>query len=126
MLIGGRHFTVNIHKILGHPFLKLILYLNNPITVSILYSTVKSPLGPHHPQLKQKLYQSQQRATLCSRAAEQAEASRGEAEQSRTLAEAKAVLSRQDREQSEADRDRLSQELQRLKKEVESSIGHTV
>ncbi|KAK0135683.1 hypothetical protein N1851_028441 [Merluccius polli] len=68
-------------------------------------------------ELKQKLYQSQQRSTLCSRAAERAEAERGEAEQSRALAEAKAMGCRQDSDQSQADRDRLSQELQRLKKE---------
>ena len=81
---------------------------------------------PSPPQLKQKLYQSQQRATLCSRTAEQAEASRGEAEQSRTVAEAKAVLSRQDKEQCQADRDQLSQELQRLKKEVGRTDNHNV
>ncbi|CAL8296071.1 unnamed protein product [Boreogadus saida] len=68
-------------------------------------------------ELKQTLHHSQQRATLCSRAAQQAEASLGEAEQSRALAEAKATTSRQDTEQSQTDRDRLSQELQRLKKE---------
>ncbi|CAL8375993.1 unnamed protein product [Arctogadus glacialis] len=68
-------------------------------------------------ELKQTLHLSQQRATLCSRAAQQAEASQGEAEQSRALAEAKAATSRQDREQSQTDRDRLDQELQRLKKE---------
>ncbi|CAL8320394.1 unnamed protein product [Gadus morhua 'NCC'] len=68
-------------------------------------------------ELKQTLHHSQQRATLCSRAAQQAEASLGAAEQSRSLAEAKAAASRQDTEQSQTDRDRLSQELQRLKKE---------
>ncbi|XP_056455486.1 huntingtin-interacting protein 1-related protein [Gadus chalcogrammus] len=68
-------------------------------------------------ELKQTLLHSQQRATLCSRAAQQAEASLGAAEQSRSLAEAKAAASRQDTEQSQTDRDRLGQELQRLKKE---------
>lgn len=70
------------------------------------------------PQLKQKLYQSQQRATLCSRAAEEAEESRGEAEKSRALAEARALGCQQDKEVAEADRGRMSGELQQLRKEV--------
>lgn len=72
---------------------------------------------PH--QLKQKLYQSQQRATLCSRAASEAEESRGDAEKSRALAEARALGCQRDKDVAEADRSRLSEELQQLKKEVQ-------
>nr|XP_040018780.1 uncharacterized abhydrolase domain-containing protein DDB_G0269086 [Gasterosteus aculeatus aculeatus] len=61
--------------------------------------------------------QSQQRAALCSRAAEEAEESRGEAERSRALAEARALGSQRDQGAAEADRSRLAEELQRLKKE---------
>ncbi|XP_045893337.1 myosin-9 [Micropterus dolomieu] len=68
-------------------------------------------------ELKQKLYQSQQRATLCSRAASVAEESRGDAEKSRALAEARALGCQRDKEVAEADRSRLSEELQQLKKE---------
>ncbi|XP_029009583.1 myosin-9 [Betta splendens] len=66
-------------------------------------------------ELKQKLYQSQQRAALCSRAAGEAEESRNEAEKSRVLTEARALACQRDREASEADRRHLSEELQRLK-----------
>lgn len=68
--------------------------------------------------MKQKLYQSQQRATLCSRAANEAEESRSEAEKSSALAEARALGCQREREVAEADRRRLSEELQQLKKEV--------
>ncbi|TKS73906.1 hypothetical protein D9C73_007987 [Collichthys lucidus] len=68
-------------------------------------------------ELKQKLYQSQQRATLCSRAAGEAEESRGDAEKSRALAEARALGCQRDKDVAEADRSRLSEELQQLKKE---------
>ncbi|XP_032380594.1 myosin-14 [Etheostoma spectabile] len=70
---------------------------------------------PH--QLKQKLYQSQQRATLCSRAADEAEETRAEAEKCRALAEARALGYQRDKETAEADRSRMSEELQHLKKE---------
>lgn len=69
-------------------------------------------------QMKQKLYQSQQRAAFCSRASGEAEESRGEAEKSRALAEARALGCQRERDVSEADRRRLSEELQQLKKEV--------
>ncbi|XP_026221205.1 myosin-9 [Anabas testudineus] len=68
-------------------------------------------------EMKQKLYQSQQRAALCSRAADEAEDSRGEAEKSRALAEARALGCQRDKEVAEADRRRLNEELQQLKKE---------
>lgn len=68
-------------------------------------------------ELKQKLFQSQQRAALCSRAADEAEGSRGESEKSRALAEARALGSERERQASDADRKRLSEELQQIKKE---------
>ncbi|KAK5866896.1 hypothetical protein PBY51_011433 [Eleginops maclovinus] len=68
-------------------------------------------------ELKQKLYQSQQRAALCSRAADEAVDSRGEAEKIRALAEARALGSQRDKESAEADRSCLREELQQLKKE---------
>ncbi|KAG7521946.1 hypothetical protein JOB18_010245 [Solea senegalensis] len=68
-------------------------------------------------ELKLKLYQSQQRATLCSHVADEAKESRGEAEKSRALAEARALGCQRDKEVAEADRKRLSEELQQLKKE---------
>lgn len=80
-------------------------------------STVNTHLSDPR-QLKQKLYQSQQRATLCSQAAEEAEESRGDAEKSRALAEARALACERDKEAAEADRCRLGEGLQQLKKEV--------
>ena len=81
--------------------------------------TVHPPLSFYDPrQLKQKLYQSQQRATLCSRAADEAQQSRGEAEKSRAVAETRALGCQRDKGAAEADRSRLSEELQQLKKEV--------
>ncbi|XP_069574726.1 golgin subfamily A member 6-like protein 25 [Brachyistius frenatus] len=68
-------------------------------------------------KMKQKLYHSQQRAALCSRAADEAEEFRGEAEKSRALAEARALGSHRDKDAAEADRDRLSGELLQRKKE---------
>ncbi|XP_072551929.1 uncharacterized protein [Salminus brasiliensis] len=68
-------------------------------------------------ELKQKLHLSQQRASLCSRAAEEADMLRREAEKSRTLAEARAVESRQERDLALAEKARLSEDLQHLSKE---------
>ncbi|XP_036001991.1 trichohyalin isoform X2 [Fundulus heteroclitus] len=68
-------------------------------------------------ELKQKLHQSQQRVTFCSRAADEAQESRVEAEKSRASAEARALGCQRDRDTAEADRRRLSEELQLLKKE---------
>ncbi|KAK5927509.1 hypothetical protein CgunFtcFv8_012659 [Champsocephalus gunnari] len=68
-------------------------------------------------ELKQKLYLSQQRVSLCSRAADEAEGSRGEAEKMRNLAEARALGSQRDKETSERERSRLREELQLLRKE---------
>ncbi|KAL7878700.1 hypothetical protein AOLI_G00096740 [Acnodon oligacanthus] len=68
-------------------------------------------------ELKQKLHLSQQRASLCSRAAEEADMSRGEAEKSRTLAEARAVEGRQERDVALAEKSRLGEDLQHLSKE---------
>ncbi|XP_034031474.1 uncharacterized protein LOC117515049 [Thalassophryne amazonica] len=69
-------------------------------------------------ELKQKLFQSQQRASLCSRAADEAAVTRGEAEKSTALAEARALRCQRDKEVAEADRSRLNEELQQLKKEA--------
>ncbi|XP_042631762.1 trichohyalin-like [Cyprinus carpio] len=68
-------------------------------------------------ELKQKLHVSQQRATLCSRAAEDADRGRAEADKSRALAEARALDSRQEKDLAVADKTRLSEELHLLKKE---------
>lgn len=69
-------------------------------------------------QLKQKLHQSLQRATLCSQAAEEADESRGEAERGRALAEARALGCQRDKDTAEADRCRMREELTQLKREV--------
>ncbi|XP_068169169.1 rootletin [Antennarius striatus] len=69
-------------------------------------------------ELKQKLLLSQQRAALCSQAADEAEVNRADAEKNRALAEARALGSRRDRDAAEADRSRVTQELQRLQKDV--------
>ncbi|XP_035252410.1 golgin subfamily A member 6-like protein 6 [Anguilla rostrata] len=79
-------------------------------------------------ELKQKLHQSQQRATLCSRAAEEADASRGEAEKGRALAEARAINSRQEREQVLEDKARMSEDFLQLKNrhaDVQSLLART-
>ncbi|XP_074489794.1 uncharacterized protein LOC141766670 [Sebastes fasciatus] len=79
-------------------------------------------------ELNQKLYQSHQRAALCSRAADEAEVSRGEAEKIRALAEARALGCQRDKGAAEADRSRLSEELQQLKKEhtdLQLSVART-
>lgn len=55
---------------------------------------------------------------MCSRAADEADMSRGEAETSRALAEARALGSNQEREQAQVAMNKLSEELQQLKKEV--------
>ncbi|XP_039548257.1 polyamine-modulated factor 1-binding protein 1 isoform X2 [Pimephales promelas] len=68
-------------------------------------------------ELKQKLYLSQQRATLCSRAAEDAARARAEADKSKALAETRALDSRQEKDLILADKTRLGEELQLLKKE---------
>lgn len=69
-------------------------------------------------QLKQKLHQSLQRATLCSQAAEEADESRGAAERARALAEARALGCQRDKETAEADRCRMREELTQLRTEV--------
>ncbi|XP_028814651.1 GRIP and coiled-coil domain-containing protein 2 [Denticeps clupeoides] len=68
-------------------------------------------------ELKQKLHVSQQRATLCSRAAEEAEVMRSDAEKSRVLAEARELDSRQEKELLQVEKAQLSEDLHRLKKE---------
>ncbi|TWW76045.1 hypothetical protein D4764_13G0007070 [Takifugu flavidus] len=79
-------------------------------------------------QLKQRLHQSLQRATLCSQAAEEADRSRGEVEKGRALAEARALGCQRDKEVAEADRSRTREEVTQLKKEltdVQLSLAQT-
>ncbi|XP_029698241.1 trichohyalin [Takifugu rubripes] len=79
-------------------------------------------------ELKQRLHQSLQRATLCSQAAEEADRSRGEAEKGRALAEARALGCQRDKEVAEADRSRTREEVTQLKKEltdVQLSLAQT-
>ncbi|KAI1903888.1 hypothetical protein AGOR_G00000050 [Albula goreensis] len=66
-------------------------------------------------ELKQKLQLSQQRAMLCSRAAEQADTSRAEAEKARALAEARAIDGRQERDLALGEKARLSEDFLQLK-----------
>ncbi|KAG7239976.1 hypothetical protein INR49_028108 [Caranx melampygus] len=95
---------------------RIMMRTENELTMRNLRN-LNQELQAQVKELKQKLYQSQQRATLCSRAAEEAEESRGEAEKSRALAEARALGCQQHKEAAEADRGRLSEELQQLRKE---------
>ncbi|XP_035801019.2 uncharacterized protein LOC118469836 [Amphiprion ocellaris] len=95
---------------------RIMMRTENELTMRNLRN-LNQELQAQIKELKQKLYQSQQRATLCSRAADEAKESRGEAEQSRALAEARALGCQRDKEVAEADRGRLSEELQQLKKE---------
>ncbi|XP_071313237.1 paramyosin [Trachinotus anak] len=95
---------------------RIMMRTENELTMRNLRN-LNQELQAQVKELKQKLYQSQQRATLCSRAADEAEGSRGDAEKSRALAEARALGCQRDKEAAEADRSRLSQELQQLKKE---------
>ncbi|KAG9329991.1 hypothetical protein JZ751_028367 [Albula glossodonta] len=66
-------------------------------------------------ELKQKLQLSQQRAMLCSRAAEQADTSRAEAEKARALAEARVIDGRQERDLALGEKARLSEDFLQLK-----------
>ncbi|KAF7699006.1 golgin subfamily A member 6-like protein 22 [Silurus meridionalis] len=68
-------------------------------------------------ELKQKLHLNQQRATMCSRAVEEADMSRSEAEKNRTLAEARALESKIERDAALGDKDQLTEELHSLSKE---------
>ncbi|KAK9516256.1 hypothetical protein VZT92_024197 [Zoarces viviparus] len=95
---------------------RIMMRTENELTMRNLRD-LNQELQAHVKELKQKLYLSQQRATLCSRAADEAEESRGEAERSRALAEARALGCQRDKGTAEADRSRLSEELQQLNKE---------
>ncbi|XP_063052469.1 paramyosin [Engraulis encrasicolus] len=68
-------------------------------------------------ELKQKLHFSQQRASMCSRAAEDAELKRGEAERVRALAEVRAMDSHKEMDIALDNSTKLTEELQQLKKE---------
>ncbi|XP_062246241.1 coiled-coil domain-containing protein 88B [Platichthys flesus] len=95
---------------------RIMMRTENELTMRNLRN-LNQELQAQVKELKQKLYQNQQRATLCSRAADEAEESRGEAEKSRALAEARALGCQRDKEDAEADRNCLSEELRRLKKD---------
>ncbi|KAK2842690.1 hypothetical protein Q5P01_012890 [Channa striata] len=95
---------------------RIMMRTENELTMRNLRN-LNQELQAQVKELKQKLYQSQQRATLCSRAADESEGSRVEAEKGRALAEARALGCQRDKESAEADRRRLSEELQQLKKE---------
>ncbi|XP_060891967.1 GRIP1-associated protein 1 [Labrus mixtus] len=95
---------------------RIMMRTENELTMRNLRN-LNQELQAQVKELNQKLYQSQQRATLCSRAAGEAEESRGEAEKNRAHAEARALGCLRDKETAEADRCRLSEELQQLKKE---------
>lgn len=99
--------------VLLHPQTKAASNVSDPVPAVTLSRTFL-PLQ----QLKQRLHQSLQRATLCSQAAEEAAQSRGEAEKGRALAEARALGWQRDREAAEADRSRTTEEVRQLKKEV--------
>ncbi|XP_056621967.1 myosin-9 isoform X3 [Triplophysa dalaica] len=68
-------------------------------------------------ELNQKLHLSQQRATLCSRAAEDADRTRAEADKNRALAEARALDNREEKDFVISEKTRLSEVLHQLKKE---------
>ncbi|XP_062317747.1 golgin subfamily A member 6-like protein 22 [Osmerus eperlanus] len=95
---------------------RIMMRTENELTMRNLRN-LNQELQAQVKELKQKVYFSQQRATLCSRAADEADMSRGEAETSRALAEARALGSNQEREQAQAGMNKLSEELQQLKKE---------
>ncbi|XP_039664079.1 myosin-11 [Perca fluviatilis] len=95
---------------------RIMMRTENELTMRNLRN-LNQELQTQVKELKQKLYQSQQRATLCSRAADEAEESRAEAEKCRALAEARALGYQRDMGAAEADRSRMSEELQHLKKE---------
>ncbi|TSK38517.1 hypothetical protein Baya_2933 [Bagarius yarrelli] len=79
--------------------------------------TLNRELQAEVKELKQKLHLSQQRATLCSRAVEEADQFRSEAENNLTLAEARALESKEERDAALADKVQLNEELQNLSKE---------
>ncbi|XP_070827957.1 uncharacterized protein [Chaetodon trifascialis] len=95
---------------------RIMMRTENELTMRNLRN-LNQELQAQVKELKQKLYQSQQRAALCSRAASEAEESRGDAEKSRALAEARALGCQRDKEAAEADRSRQGEELQQLRKE---------
>lgn len=99
--------------ILLHPRTKAASNVSDPLpAVTLSWTSLTLQ------QLKQKLHQSLQRATLCSQAAEEADESRGAAERSRALAEARALGCQRDKETAEADRCRMREELTQLRTEV--------
>ncbi|XP_051513204.1 polyamine-modulated factor 1-binding protein 1-like [Myxocyprinus asiaticus] len=95
---------------------RIVMRTESELTMRNLRN-LNQELQAHVKEMKQKLHLSQQRATLCSRAAEDAERARAEADKSRALAEARALDSRQEKDLAVSDKIRLGEELQQLKKE---------
>ncbi|KAG5273472.1 hypothetical protein AALO_G00151690 [Alosa alosa] len=96
---------------------RIMMRTENELTMRNLRN-LNQELQAQVKELKQKLHLSQQRATLCSRAAEDAELKRGEAEKSRAVAEARAMDSRQEMDLALDNRAKLNDEMQQLKKEA--------
>ncbi|XP_042563344.1 inner centromere protein [Clupea harengus] len=95
---------------------RIMMRTENELTMRNLRN-LNQELQAQVKELKQKLHLGQQRATLCSRAAEDADLKREEAEKSRMLAEARAIDSRQEMDLALDNRAKLNDELQQLKKE---------
>ncbi|KAL2093436.1 hypothetical protein ACEWY4_010748 [Coilia grayii] len=95
---------------------RIMMRTENELTMRNLRN-LNQDLQAQVKELKQKLHFSQQRATMCSRAAEDAELKRGEAERVRALAEARAMDSHKELDLALDNRAKLSEELQQLKKE---------
>ncbi|XP_077423233.1 uncharacterized protein LOC144053077 [Vanacampus margaritifer] len=95
---------------------KITMRSENELVMRNLRS-VNQELQAQVKDLKQRLCQSQQRATLCSQAADEAEARRGEADKGRALAEARAIAGQRDREEAREQGTRLTERVEELKKE---------
>ncbi|KAI7802493.1 putative trichohyalin-like [Triplophysa rosa] len=95
---------------------RIMMRTENELTMRNLRN-LNQELQAQVKELKQKLHLSQQRATLCSRAAEDADRTRAEADKNRALAEAWALDNRQEKDFVISEKTRLSEELQQLKKE---------
>ncbi|XP_029613331.1 uncharacterized protein LOC115196622 [Salmo trutta] len=95
---------------------RIMMRTENELTMRNLRN-LNQELQAQVKELKHKVYLAQQRATLCTRVADEATDARGEAEKHKALAEARAHSLRQDRELTEADRSQLSEDLLKLKKQ---------
>ncbi|XP_048829618.1 uncharacterized protein LOC125706821 [Brienomyrus brachyistius] len=93
---------------------RIVMRTENELTMRNLRG-LNQELQGQIKELKQKLHISQQRVTLCSKAAEDAEVSHGEAERARAMAEARLLDIQKDRELVLAEKMQLVQEHQQLK-----------